>query len=254
MNLVFFDIDGTLARGKEVPESAQKAIHALREHGDLVWICTGRALKYAKSNFHMYANGYIVSNGREGYTCCSKIFEKPLTKEQVTEIRQRLDAVHAGYAFFESRNGHYFGPEEGYQPMAAVWDEGFVVKGGDLSQIKIYNFDVWFRDTEHRRQIEEQLKDIAILNPHGPHPSADVTVLGWDKGDGLKAVAEYMKVPLENTYAFGDGLNDICMLKSAGHGIAMGNGQEEVKKTAEYVTTPIDEDGVWNGLKHYHLI
>jgi Cof subfamily protein (haloacid dehalogenase superfamily) len=202
----------------------------------------------------MYANGYIVSNGREGYTCCSKIFEKPLTKEQVTEIRQKLDAVQAGYAFFESRNGHYFGPEEGYQPMAAVWDEGFVVKGGDLSQIKIYNFDVWFRDAEHRRQIEEQLKDIAILNPHGPHPSADVTVLGWDKGDGLKAVAEYMKVPRENTYAFGDGLNDICMLKSAGHGIAMGNGQEEVKQAAEYVTTSIDDNGVWNGLKHYHLI
>jgi Cof subfamily protein (haloacid dehalogenase superfamily) len=254
MNLVFFDIDGTLAKGKDVPVSAQKAIHALRQRGDLVWICTGRALKYAKSNFHMYANGYIVSNGREGYTCCSKIYERPLTNEQMQEIRKRLDAVNAGYAFFGSGNGYYFGPEEGYAVMASVWDPGFVLKGGDLSRTKIFNFDIWFRNEDHRRQIEEQLKDIAILNPHGPHPTADVTVLGWDKGDGLRAVAKYMKVPLQNTYAFGDGMNDICMLKSAGHGIAMGNGQQEVKDTAEYVTTAIDKDGVLNGLKHYHLI
>lgn len=254
MHIVFFDIDGTLAVGKEVPESAKKAIHALREHGDLVWICTGRALKYAKANFHEYANGYIVSNGREGYTCCSKIFEKPLTLTEIENIRQRLDAVGAGYVFFESRNGHYFGPEEGYDPMAAVWDDGFVLKGGDLASLKVYNLDVWFRDEAHLHQIEEQLKDIAILNPHGRHPSADVTVLGWDKGDGLKAVAAYMKVPLADTYAFGDGLNDVCMFRYAGHSIAMGNGQDALKQRAEFVTTDIDKDGVWNGLKQYHLI
>jgi hydroxymethylpyrimidine pyrophosphatase-like HAD family hydrolase len=63
-----------------------------------------------------------------------------------------------------------------------------------------------------------------------------------------------MHVPLENTYALGDGMNDISMLKMAGHSIAMGNGQEAVKEAAEYVTTGINEDGVWNGLKHYHLI
>ena len=254
MNIIFFDIDGTLANGKDVPASAQKAIHALRENGDLVWICTGRALSYAKANFHMYANGYIVSNGREGYTCCAKIYERPLTKEQIQEIAKRLDAVHAGYSFFESQHGHYYGPEEGFEPMAAAWDTGFVIHGGDMGQMKLYNFDVWFKDEAHRKQIEETLKDIAVLNPHGKHPSADVTILGWDKGDGVKAVAEYMHVPLENTYALGDGMNDISMLKMAGHGIAMGNGQEAVKEAAEYVTTGINEDGVWNGLKHYHLI
>ena len=138
--------------------------------------------------------------------------------------------------------------------MAAVWDPGFVVHGGDMDQMKLYNFDVWFCDEAHRKQIEDALDGIALLNPHGKHPSADVTILGWDKGDGVKAVAEYMHVPLENTYAFGDGINDISMLKMAGHSVAMGNGQDAVKAAAEYVTTGINEDGVWNGLKHFHLI
>lgn len=43
MNLVFFDIDGTLAIRKDVPASAQKALEELRNRGDLVFICTGRS-------------------------------------------------------------------------------------------------------------------------------------------------------------------------------------------------------------------
>lgn len=254
MNLVFFDIDGTLAIGRNIPDSAKKAIHALRKNGDLVWMCTGRALRYAKSNFHMYANGYIVSNGREAYTCCAKIFEKPLAMEQIREIQKRLDAVHAGYVFFESQNGHCFGPEEAYRTIAEEWDPSFILPGGDLIGKKIYNFDVWFKDAEQYHAIEEQLNGIGVLNPHGNHPTADVTVSGWDKGDALLAVAEYMKVPLDHTYAFGDGINDICMIRKAGHGIAMGNGQDALKKEAEHVTSGILEDGVWNGLKHFHLI
>jgi hydroxymethylpyrimidine pyrophosphatase-like HAD family hydrolase len=44
------------------------------------------------------------------------------------------------------------------------------------------------------------------------------------------------------------------MIQKAGHGIARGNGQNALKEEAEYVTTDILEDGVWNGLKHFHLI
>jgi hydroxymethylpyrimidine pyrophosphatase-like HAD family hydrolase len=67
-------------------------------------------------------------------------------------------------------------------------------------------------------------------------------------------VAEKLGVPLENTYAFGDGVNDLCMIEAAGHGIAMGNAVDALKEKAEFITTPILEDGVYNGLKHYNLI
>ena len=59
---------------------------------------------------------------------------------------------------------------------------------------------------------------------------------------------------MEDVYVFGDGLNDIEMFKCAGTAVAMGNALPEVKKHADIITTHVDEDGVWNGLKQLKLI
>jgi hydroxymethylpyrimidine pyrophosphatase-like HAD family hydrolase len=59
---------------------------------------------------------------------------------------------------------------------------------------------------------------------------------------------------LKDVYAFGDGLNDLEMLKAVGTGVAMGNGVQEAKALANLVTTDVSEDGIWNGLKELQLI
>ena len=255
MNLVFFDIDGTLAIRKDVPASAEKAIRQLRNNGSVIFICTGRALPYVRRNFYKYANGYICNNGRLAVMgCCERLYDNPLKEEEIKEIIRRLDSVDAGYAFFGEEHGYYGGNMEGFELMASVWDPGFMKKMEDIGSLHVYNFDVWFRDREHRLEIEKVLEGMCLLNPHGPHPTADVTVLGSDKGDALKAVAEKLNVPIDKTYAFGDGVNDICRIEAAGHGIAMGNAVDALKEKAEFVTTDILDDGVWNGCKHYGLI
>ena len=53
---------------------------------------------------------------------------------------------------------------------------------------------------------------------------------------------------------FGDGSNDISMLKAVGHGIAMGNSVEELKECAEFITKNIGDDGVAYALKEYGFI
>lgn len=254
MNLVFFDIDGTLAIRKDVPASAQKALEELRNRGDLVFICTGRSLSYVQMNFSRYADGFICSNGRLAVKEDEILYDHPLSADQIRDVIRKLDELNAGYAFFEKHNGWYGGNPAGFEAMAAGWDPGFVKNGVDPDGIRAYNFDVWFESTEHRLQIEEALKDTCLLNPHGPHPTADVTVIGIDKGTALVHVAEKLGVTIDHTYAFGDGVNDLCMLESAGHGIAMGNAVEALKKKAEFVTTAILDDGVKNGLLHYGLI
>lgn len=254
MNLVFFDIDGTLAIGRNVPASAEKALEELRKKGNLVFICTGRSLAYVENNFSKYADGFICSNGRLAVRGDTVLYNHPLEGSRIREIIARLDKIGCGYAFFGDYSGWYGGNPEGYEVMASVWDPGFMKKGIDPDNITAYNFDVWFESTEQRHEIEESLKDICLLNPHGPHPTADVTVLGIDKGTALIHVAEKLNVPVENTYAFGDGVNDLCMLESAGHGIAMGNAVSSLKEKAEFVTADILEDGVKKGLIHYGLI
>ena len=253
MNLVFFDIDGTLATGKHVPESAAEGLRLLRENGDLVFICTGRNPAYAEKNFGQYADGFICCNGRLAVKGGEVLYSHPLSDEQIREIVKRMDAVGAGYAFLGTDEGYYGGDPAGYEVMSRVQDKGFV-KNGLAEHMNVYTFDAYLGTPDRISVIQEALDGFAIANPHGPHPSADITVLGVDKGTALVHVAEVLGVPLENTYGFGDGRNDICMLKAVGHGIAMGNAIDETKAAAEYVTTDINDNGVWNGLKHYGLI
>ncbi len=253
MNLVFFDIDGTLATGKHVPESAAEGLRLLRENGNLVFICTGRNPAYAQKNFGQYADGFICCNGRLAVKGGEVLYSHPLSDEQIREIVKRMDAVGAGYAFLGTDEGYYGGDPAGYEVMSRVQDKGFV-KNGLAEHMNVYTFDAYLGTPDRISVIQEALDGFAIANPHGPHPSADITVLGVDKGTALVHVAEVLGVPLENTYGFGDGRNDICMLKAVGHGIAMGNAIDETKAAAEYVTTDINENGVWNGLKHYGLI
>ena len=54
--------------------------------------------------------------------------------------------------------------------------------------------------------------------------------------------------------AFGDGGNDASMIKAAGIGVAMGNALESLKKDADYVTSSVDNDGVFEALRHFKLI
>ena len=62
---------------------------------------------------------------------------------------------------------------------------------------------------------------------------------------------EYLNIPIENSYAFGDGKNDIEMLSTVGCGIAMGNACEQVKNYAHKVTETVHNDGVAFGINKY---
>ena len=68
------------------------------------------------------------------------------------------------------------------------------------------------------------------------------------KGAALLALAEHLDLRREATYAFGDGLNDLTMLRDAGTGIAMANAEPEAKAVADRLTLSCDEDGVAYGI------
>jgi len=73
------------------------------------------------------------------------------------------------------------------------------------------------------------------------------------KASGILKVLEFLEIPLENSYAFGDGKNDIEMLSTVGLGIAMGNADDHVKSYAKRVTDTVQNDGVALGIEKYIL-
>ena len=76
---------------------------------------------------------------------------------------------------------------------------------------------------------------------------------GGKKNAMLEIIRRYGIRP-EETIAFGDSENDLEMLRTAGIGVAMGNGTPEAKAAADYVTADCDEDGLQKALEHFNLI
>ena len=74
------------------------------------------------------------------------------------------------------------------------------------------------------------------------------------KATGIQKVLDHYHLDQDDTYAFGDGENDLEMIEFCRVGVAMGNACDELKEIAEYVTDSVNDDGIYHAFKHYHLI
>ena len=83
---------------------------------------------------------------------------------------------------------------------------------------------------------------------------ADIIARGNSKSHGIDQMLAYYGIDLKDTMAFGDGGNDIPMLKHVGMGIAMGNAAPHIQAAADYITTSVDEEGIMQALKHFHIL
>ncbi|MBP3704918.1 MAG: HAD hydrolase family protein, partial [Clostridia bacterium] len=82
----------------------------------------------------------------------------------------------------------------------------------------------------------------------------DVLPAAGGKHVGIRAVAAQYGIKPEEIMVFGDGKNDVDMLTHAGFGVAMGNACPEAKAAAAYITDDVDEDGIFNALRHFNII
>ncbi|KAA6320781.1 putative bifunctional phosphatase/peptidyl-prolyl cis-trans isomerase, partial [termite gut metagenome] len=83
---------------------------------------------------------------------------------------------------------------------------------------------------------------------------ADVVAANNGKEKGIDEIIKYFGFSLDETMSFGDGGNDMSMLRHAAIGVAMGNAGKRVKQAADYVTTSVDDNGIMNALKYFNII
>jgi hydroxymethylpyrimidine pyrophosphatase-like HAD family hydrolase len=77
--------------------------------------------------------------------------------------------------------------------------------------------------------------------------------VGITKAVGVAEVARPQGITDDQVIAFGDMLNDVPMLLSAGHGVAMGNAHPDAIAAADEVTTANTDDGVARVLERWWL-
>ena len=251
----FFDIDGTLAVGmpgnQYIPDSTKLALKKLEENGHFIAIATGRS--YAMAYDYMKELGFknMVSDGGNGITINEQLIEiKPLDKEKCLALIEECNEKNIPWAFSPDNSQKRLSPDERfYEFTHDTYMETVVVDQLNPSDYdEIYKVYVaCFKEDEDKIL---SLKDV----PHVRFHKEYIFVEPDDKSVGIKMIMDYFKAPYKDVVVFGDELNDLKMFKDEWTSIAMGNGRDELKQLATFVTKNVDDDGIYYACKHFDFI
>ena len=244
---LFFDIDGTLlAGGYEtgyIPESAKEALRKLREQGHFLAIATGRSNAMARGIMHSAGLENMVSDGGYGLTIDDKLLGiKPLPKEQIAALIRECDEKGFPWGLQTDDSDTRLAPDERfYEATHDTYLKTKVVPGlrPETEEI-IYKAYVACEPT-----LEYTLKALGPL-PRARYHKEYFFVEPTYKEEGIRAVMDRFHAPYSDAIVFGDSYNDISMFTDEWTKVAMGNAVQELKDRADYVTTDVDKDGIYN--------
>lgn len=253
---IFFDIDGTLISFEthKMTEALQNALVKLKENGIKLFIATGRHISEMNElEKYPYFDGYITLNGCYCYNENGPYFTSPISeKDKLTAIKLASKKI-VPIALIDDST------------MTVNYRNDYVIRAATMANVpipEIQDPNVYLNREVYQlvlycpaHEDEVILSQMDSLTASRWHPDfIDVTPKHIAKHIGIQETCRIYHLNIENCMAFGDGGNDIDMLKSVGYGIAMGNSSESVKQAAKETTLSCEEDGIIHTLKKYNLI
>ena len=268
--IIALDLDGTLLNSnKELTKGNLAALEKAAEAGYAIVPTTGRFYGgmpevIKKLPFVRYA---ITINGAEAVDLHTGqvIYKAEIPKEQAIEIMAFLDNHPVIYDCFQE-NAAYMTAQLKEQIDIMASSPHYRKMLHELRQsvpelkafLKERAMDVqkiqFFTNLPRLRlELMERLPQVFenIIVSSSVIDNVEINEKNAHKGAALLALASHLGIPRENTFAFGDGLNDLTMLQDAGCGIAMENACDEAKKIADHITLSCDADGVAHAIKQY---
>jgi Cof subfamily protein (haloacid dehalogenase superfamily) len=260
--IVFFDVDGTLIdcfKGITKPtEKTRESIKKLKENGYLTMLATGRSKSCLDEGLlSLGLDGYITSNGSYADIDDKIIFSYPINKEKLVEIVEYLNENNMDYIlegqelnYLSSSNNEKLndllkGANIGQDVLTDKWDIN------DIECNKI--IAIINTEDDYNKTVEKYSEEFAFMkHPYGI--SFEIYKSEYTKGYGVTELADILQINMENTYAFGDGENDIEMFQAVKHGIAMGGYHELLEEHAYDFTEDVENEGISKGLKKLGLI
>ncbi len=258
--MIFFDIDGTLLTSKQgryfVPDGTLEAIALARQNGHGIAICTGRQEPFIRKIFGDFFTSYIAMNGTHVVYEGKTIFQKFFSPQRVQEIMEHFDSFGVSYNFVGTHQswGRNLSPEM-VEILNRIYHLGnYVSTQWQPDEVKAGAVDCIFADDDHFERCRPAFTGSMVLNLHPGGHSGDLSFPNQDKAVAIRHFCQHAGIDLKDTVAFGDGNNDVTMLKTVGIGVAMKNGVPEAHAAADYITDSILENGIENGLRHLELI
>lgn len=258
--LIALDIDGTLLSSHlTVLPKTKAALQAVAAKGHHVVVVSSRpprsvrniadVLEIDSSVTVSFGGAYILEEN-------TVLFEQTLSHSLATEIVKRVRdaALHASLYSAENwfvEQDDYWAEQEakivGFTPTL-VGDllhhtenvHKFLIMG---KAEKIATFQEELRSSNLQVDAVRSKPVYCEVNPHDVH-----------KASAVERVARHFGLTLAEVIAFGDGENDLTMVREAGTGVAMGNAVDAVKAVAKLVTKSNDEEGIAIALQELGLV
>lgn len=260
-SIIFFDVDGTIMTEDDrsiIPDSTREAIAMARKKGCVTFVNSGRtAFNISPRVRELGFDGYICGCGTYIEYAGEILLHSALDDKVCRETAQLMRDCGVT-AVYEDCYGYFFDDMLPKSPELEHFLEFFVDDGIDISrrvEDEDFHFDkfvIWENadcDMElFRREVGKRFSIIDRGN--GFYENVP---LGYTKATAIDKVLKMLDIPLERAYAIGDSPNDLPMLEAVPNSIAMG-GAEMIYPYVSYITTPIEEDGIMNALRHFNLV
>jgi Cof subfamily protein (haloacid dehalogenase superfamily) len=250
---VFFDIDGTLVSFEthQIPDSTLTALQELKEKGIYLFVATGRGKDGLKVLDGIDFDGYITLNGQYCFTKEKEvIYSNTIPPEDIDVLLGELKKKIFPCGFTIEQGKVYNYRDERVEELHRITkNDG--QPAGDVSHVRdvpVYQIQA-FVNPEEETELMAKMKHCTSARWYPTF--CDISPIGGTKVLGMDLFAKRFGFSRAEMMAFGDGGNDMAMLKHASISVAMGNGTEELKKCASYVTEDADHHGVADALRHY---
>lgn len=247
----FFDIDGTLwDEDTVIPKSACDTVREIHEAGHRTYILSGRSRGYIfdRTLLSLPFDGIVSDAGamvemdgqvlRE-YICPPGLLARTVQTAQRYDYLPLLEGNRFLYMDTELfRPTPYIAKlkrelKDRLRPVKSTWNDW-----PDVGKLTLVCERV-----PDAQPLMEALKDDWDFIVHND-ALLELVPKGVNKGTGLRYVMDRLGLPVSRSVAIGDSMNDLHMLRAAGIGICMGNGEERLRREADYVTGALWDDGI----------
>lgn len=247
------DLDGTLLNdAKEITAGNRQALEQALERGHDVIITTGRPLSSAltqtrKLGLDRPGCYTIAYNGAVIYDWAQKkqIFKRALSYAAVYRVFDQANAMNLHIQTYDTwkvlvEQRCDDGAVRRY--CGAIGMEHQVIEDvrRDLREEPVKCLVIDYDRQEGLLEIQDWIRTNMQQEVDcffSCNQYLEVVPKGMSKGEAVKMLCSALNVTVENAVAVGDAANDLSMIEAAGIGVAMANGTDQVKASADYVTT-----------------
>lgn len=267
IRMIGFDLDGTLlTTDKRLTEYTREVLEKAIGQGVVVLAVTGRPLRGVPQEICGFEGmRYLVtSNGARVLQDGKTIRENLLPAEKARKI---LDIFEE---YDTLRDVYYDG--QGYMPKKFIEVIGNYVASPEMVRYMVTTripiddirqkmeeenrgldkIQALFRKKEDKLEAWKKVETLGDVEVTGAlNMNIEVNAGGVHKGAALLWLADRLGIAREEIMAFGDGTNDIKMIKEAGIGVAMANAVPEALAAADITARSNDEEGVARVIEEY---